>query len=347
MQKLRNAMSLIKIAEDNIRDTLSIALGYTPREGAMIVYDTQSELSQLLTEAYKKVLPGARAFDFDQCDPETILERFSLLAPGDLVILLQSTSFRLSRFRIRIELFNRKLKVIEHPHLARFQREEFPAYLDSLAYDPFYYRTVGPFLKDRLSKATRLRIVGEGTELVYDSSFLDPKLNIGDYEGMKNVGGQFPIGEVFTEPKEISGVNGSVKFFAFGDTNFRVNVPKKAFTVKIEGGQLLDCPDAPEAFQNVLEAIREVEGVVWVRELGFGLNRAFNRNRHVSDIGTYERMCGIHLSLGAKHLQYKKPAFPKKGGFHVDVFVDAQRVEIDGDCVFKEGVYEQGPLRIW
>jgi len=331
--------SLIKIAEANIRDTVSIALAYTPRERAVIIYDTKSDLSRLLTKAYQAVLPDAVAFDFDQSDPEVILKQFSLLSPDDLVILVQSTSFRLSQFRIRLELFQRKLKVIEHPHLGRFLEEEFAVYVDALAYDPTYYRTVGPQLKDRLSRAEKVRILCEDAELIYDSTFLDPRLNIGDYEDMKNIGGQYPIGEVFTEPKEINRLNGTVRLFAFGDTDFHVNVPEEPFTARIEEGLLVSCPDAPPGFQNVLDIIREKEEVVWVRELGFGLNRAFSRDRRVSDIGTYERMCGIHFSLGAKHLQYKKPGFPKKGGFHVDVFVDAQTVEIDGITIFQDGTY--------
>lgn len=338
--------TVIKAAQANIHDTVSIALGHTPRERAVIIYDTQSDLSKLLTGAYQMVLPHAAAFDFDQSDSDVILKQFSLLSPGDLVILLQSTSFRLSQFRIRLELFHRKLKVIEHPHLARIRKEEFAAYVDSLAYDPSYFRTVGPQLRDRIAQAARVKIICEEAELIYDSPFLDPKLNIGDYEDMKNVGGQFPIGEVFTEPKEINRLNGTVKLFAFGDTDFRVNVPKEPFTARIEGGLLVSSPDAPKRFQGVLDKILEKEEVVWVRELGFGLNRAFSRDRRVSDIGTYERMCGIHLSLGAKHLQYKKTGFPKKGGFHVDVFVDAQGVEIDGVTIFQEGVYIQGPCEI-
>ncbi|HIE65365.1 MAG: hypothetical protein ABGX83_03325 [Nitrospira sp.] len=331
--------TVIKAAEANIRDTVSIALGHTPRERAVIIYDTKSDLSKLLTEAYQVVLPDAVAFDFNQSDPEVILRQFSLLSPDDLVILVQSTSFRLSQFRIRLELFQRKLKVIEHPHLGRFPEEEVAVYVDALAYDPTYYRTVGPLLRDRIARAERVRIICEDTELIYDTTFLDPRLNIGDYEDMKNIGGQYPIGEVFTEPKEINRLNGTVRLFAFGDTDFRVNVPKEPFTARIEGGLLVSCPDAPLGFQGVLDIIREKEEVVWVRELGFGLNRAFSRDRRVSDIGTYERMCGIHLSLGAKHLQYKKPGFPKKGGFHVDVFVDAQAVEIDGVTIFQDGAY--------
>ena len=145
--------------------------------------------------------------------------------------------------------------------------------------------------------------------------------------------------DVFTEASDVSRVNGDVALFAFGDTEFSVNVPAEPFTAQIAGGLLVSCPKAPKAFHAVLDQIREVEGKVWVRELGFGLNRAMTRERTVSDIGTYERMCGIHLSLGAKHLQFKKPDFPQRTGFHVDVFVDARRVEIDGVTVYEDGRY--------
>ena len=325
---------LSEIAETNLRDTVTIALDHRPDKPAMVVYDGESLLSKLLADAYRKILPDAAVLRFDLSDPEAIFKTIDTLSPGDLVVLIQSTSFRLSKFRIRIELFNRQLKVIEHPHLARIKEKEYETYLESLAYDPSYYRTVGPWLQEKITRASRIRILGEGSELIYDSAFEDPKLNIGFYEGMKNIGGQFPIGELFTEPKEIQKVNGTAKLFAFGNPDFSVNIPEEPFTVNIKEGVLTGGPDAPEAFQAVLEEIRSRETKVWVRELGFGLNRALSREKRVTDIGTYERMCGIHLSLGAKHLTYKKPDFPKKQGFHVDVFVAATCVEIDGETVF-------------
>ena len=327
------------MAQTNIHDTVKIALGHSDIQQAMIIFDEVSELSSLLAQAYQAALPDASALNFNQSGPEAILKAFGALHPGALVVLIQSTSFRLSKFRIRIELFNRRLKVIEHPHLERIRQEEYLTYFESIAYDADYYRTVGPRLGERVARAKQIKIITEGAELIYDSGFEDPGLNIGYYEGMKNIGGQFPIGEIFTEPRDITRVNGTVKLFAFGDNDFSVNFPDQSFTVNIEAGLLVSSPDAPQAFQDVLDDIRAKEEVVWVRELGFGLNRAMTRSRRVTDIGTYERMCGIHLSLGAKHLQYKKPDFPKKQGFHVDVFVDTQGVEIDGINVFKEGCY--------
>lgn len=331
--------ALTSCAQKNIADILHHVFMHTAKQNTLIVYDTCSELSRLLTTAYRAQLPDATYLDFEKRNVDTILNALAALAPDDLAVLIQSTSFRLSKFRIRIELFQRKIKVIEHPHLGRMQQPELPIYLDALAYDPGYYRGIGPALKEKIATASDIRIFSDNAELRYDSAFLSPKLNIGDYTGMKNIGGQFPIGEVFTEAEQLEGVNGAVTLFAFGDTQFAVHVPEKPFTAIIEKGILVDSPEAPEDFLRVLREIREKEEVVWVRELGFGLNRAFTAERRVSDIGTYERMCGIHLSLGCKHLQYKKPAFQKKGGFHVDAFVKAKHVEIDGVTVYRNGTY--------
>ena len=74
---------------------------------------------------------------------------------------------------------------------------------------------------------------------------------------------------------------------------------------------------------------------MWVRELGFGMNRALTRERRVSDVGTYERMCGVHLSLGAKHGVYNKPLVKRKEAkYHVDVFPVTETVFLDGEVVF-------------
>lgn len=326
-------------AQQNIRDILHHVFLHTNKQKALIVYDTQSRLSCLLTAAYRAQLPEATCLDFETCDPDTILKELAKLAADDLAILIQSTSFRLSKFRIRIELFQRKIKVIEHPHLARMQEAEVQIYIDSLAYDPDYYRPLGQKLKRHISEASAIKLIGEKTCLHYEGPFLTPKLNIGDYSEMKNIGGQFPIGEVFTEAADLEQVQGTVSIFAFGDTQFAVHVPERPFTAVIEKGILVDSPEAPEDFVQILNQIREKEEVVWVRELGFGLNRAFSEKRRVSDIGTYERMCGIHLSLGCKHLQYKKDHFRKKGGFHVDVFLKLKNVEIDDRTVLKAGKY--------
>ncbi len=99
----------------------------------------------------------------------------------------------------------------------------------------------------------------------------------------------------------------------------------------------MDAKDAPVSFTDVLDQIRADEEL-WVRELGFGLNRALTRDRRLTDIGSYERMCGVHLSLGQKHTIYAKAGFPKRSSrYHVDVFADIITVRIDDEIVYREG----------
>ena len=79
-------------------------------------------------------------------------------------------------------------------------------YIDALAYDSDYLRGVGAALKERLDQAQRCVIHSGGEQLVFSSGFETARLNVGDYREMKNVGGQFPIGEVFTESADLEAV---------------------------------------------------------------------------------------------------------------------------------------------
>lgn len=308
--------------------------------GSLLLFDRDSPLASLLAGAYREALSGAWELAAAAIPAEEAFRTIERLAPGDLVVLVQSSRFFPEEHRFRIGLFDRGLKVVEHPHLAKIRESEIPAYVDALAYDASYYRSVGPALKRRIDAAREIRILGGETELVYSSRFEDAKLNVGDYRGRRNVGGQFPIGEVFTEPADLSGVDGEIPLFAFGDSDFRVAVPETPIRLGVEGGVVVSARNSPPEFDAVLAAIRAEEEVVRVRELGFGLNRALTRDRRVSDVGSYERMCGVHLSLGAKHAIYAKPGLPKrKTKFHVDVFVAVDRVEIDGESVYSDGAY--------
>jgi hypothetical protein len=325
-------------AEKHIRDILAVAIGYSEKEKALVVFDARCALAAALTESYRRCLPGAVFIDFDATSPSAILAAFKELRPLDLVVLIQSTNFRLEEYRVRVELFNRSLKVIEHPHLANMKDAEAPYYIDALAYDPDYYRTTGRALKKRLDTAHEGVVTGDGEHLVFTSGFEPAKLNIGDYAGMKNIGGQFPIGEVFSEARDLRSVSGRVRIFAFGDTSFKVDKPDKPITIVVREGRLVEALDPTEEFERVLSNIRADEGEVWVRELGFGMNRAFTRERIVSDVGTYERMCGVHLSLGAKHAIYKKAGFTRKEArHHVDVFTVTDTVALDAAIVYRDG----------
>jgi aminopeptidase len=333
--------ALVAIAEQHLRDVLLFAFRHSNAHAAVVVFDTQCELSLILTEAYRSCLPDANFIDFDASSPDQVLAILAPLLASDLVVLIQSTNFRMDAFRIRVELFKRELKVIEHPHLARMQGQEALVYIDSLAYDPAYYRGVGNALKKMIDAASGGVVDSGGERLVFGSAFESAKLNVGDYSDMKNVGGQFPIGEVFTEAKDLEAVNGRVRIFVFGDTSFAVNKPPVPITLVVNKGQVTGVENSTDEFDKVIANIRADEGAVWVRELGFGMNRAFTKDRLVSDIGTYERMCGIHLSLGKKHGIYGKPNFKRGDGkHHVDVFAVTESVMLDEKTVYENGHWQ-------
>jgi aminopeptidase len=330
----------VAAAETHLRDILSLAMEHSHPRRALVVFDAHSDLAVILAEAYRRCLPEAVFLDFAAVPQEAVLAAFARLEPSDLVVLIQSTNFRLEAFRIRVGLFNRQLKVIEHPHLSRMRGAEALWYIDALAYDQAYYRGVGRALKERIDAASYGMVDSGGERLVFSSPFEPAKLNVGDYSGMKNVGGQFPIGEVFTEAVDLEAVNGRVRIFAFADISFMVNKPGKPITLVVEKGRVSGVVDTTPDFERVLGNIRADEGEVWVRELGFGMNRAFSEARLISDIGTLERMRGIHLSLGAKHAVYQKPDFRRRDTkHHVDVFAVTESVSLDDAVVFRDGAW--------
>jgi aminopeptidase len=325
-------------AARHLRDVLDIIVEHGPAQRALVVYDTRSALALALTEGYRRNLPDGQFIDFDSVTPDEVLAAFGRMQASDLVVLIQSTNFRLEAFRIRVELFKRGLKVIEHVHLSRMPGPQGDHYIEALAYDSAYYRGVGRALKARIDAASRASVHGGGEQLVFASRLESAKLNIGDYSGMNNIGGQFPIGEVFTEAQDLEAVNGRVQVHVFGDTSYMVNRPARPITLIIERGRVVGTEDATPEFDKLMEIIARDEGEVWVRELGFSMNRAFTRERRVNDIGTYERMCGIHLSLGAKHGVYQKPGFKRKDArYHVDVFAVTDAVYLDEELVYRDG----------
>ena len=342
-------MSDLLTVQKNIADLLTHVFQHnsdkTNQHKAVVVFDTNCELARTLTSTYRHCLPNAQFVDFTTHTPEAVLGIFAALKASDLVVLVQSTNFRLEAFRIRVELFKRGLKVIEHVHLVRMQGVEVDYYLDALAYDAVYFRGVGHGLKTIIDAAKSGWLDSGGDQfpdakLIFGSSFESAKLNVGDYSDMPNVGGQFPIGEVFTEAKNLEAVSGRVRIHAFGDTTFKVNRPNKPITLIVEKGQVVATEDSTPEFDTVLANIRADEQVVWLREIGLGLNRAFTQDRTVSDIGSYERMCGMHLSLGAKHGIYGKPSFKRGDGkHHIDVFAVTEQVAFGEQVIFRDGAW--------
>ncbi len=341
-------MNLISTATKNIQDILKICLHFNtseslPKNQALVIYDTNNGLTELLTQSYRNALPSAKFLNFNQLNKEEILLEFSTLNEGDLVVMIQTTNFRLDDFRIRLHLFNQGLKVIEHMHLYRNEESVWDVYVNSLEYDLNWYPVMGPKLKEKLASSKVLSIKSQSSEqnceLKVEGDLEEPKLNTGDYTGLTNVGGTFPIGEVFTEAKEFHSMNGNLKVYAFADSNFDVMMVEP-FVINIREG-LVESYDSktPDEFIKVLNQIKSIERPL-VREIGFGLNKAITKERFLGDITAFERILGLHFSLGEKHATYKKEGIvTKKSRFHVDVFAVIDEVSVDGDIIFKDGQY--------
>ena len=330
---------LVTRATKNVGDIVTIALQYDETHRALVIYDTENELTQILTDAYRNVLPQAEFLDFASLTKEDILTAIDALSPKDLVVLIQSTDFRLNEFRIRIHLFQRKLKVIDHQHLYRNEPDSWHTYVNALEYDPAWYRTVGPKLKERLTNADVISFESGAHSLSISGGVEIPKLNIGDYTGMENIGGTFPIGEVFTEGKELSRMNGSMHIYAFAGTDFHINM-HDPFRVDIDKGLVVGWGNnTPTSFIDVVNQIKTNERAI-IREIGFGLNRAITREHYLKDITAFERILGIHFSCGEKHTVYKKPGIvADKTRYHVDLFPVVDRVRIDGKIIFEDSTY--------
>lgn len=331
--------ALVDLAEKHLRDIITLAIEHKETEQVLVVYDKQYGLTEILVEAYRRVLPGANFVDFDATAKEDIIALFDQMQPRDLVILVQSSNFLLDAFRIRLHLFQKKLKVIEHVHLHRNTEPVWDVYINALAYDPAWYRVIGPKLQNKLAACKELRIEGNGAVLTVTGGLESPKPNLGDYTGMENIGGTFPIGEVFTESLDFTQMNGSLFIYAYAGGDFKTTM-HTPFRVEVKNGIVESWQsDAPQSFADIIGMIKGYERPL-VREIGFGLNRAITRERYLEDITAFERILGLHLSLGEKHSVYKKEGITThKTKFHVDVFPVIDRILADDEVIFENGMY--------
>ncbi len=332
--------ALLPLAIQHTKDILTHAFQHDgAHTRALVIYDTEYGLTDILTAAYRTNLPHASFVDFATLTKDHAMELFGELSPGDLVILIQSSNFRLDDFRIRLHLFKLKLHVIEHMHLYRNDPSIWDVYIQSLAYDVNWYRTIGPALQRILAQTQTLTLISGPHTITITGGLEDPKPNIGDYTGMDNVGGTFPIGEVFTEARTLTAVEGSFLVYAFAGQDFSINM-YEPFRVDVKAGMVTGASaDAPQAFRDILTQVSSVERP-YIREIGFGLNRAITKERYVNDITAFERILGLHLSMGEKHSVYKKEGITtSKSRYHVDLFPAIDTVTADGVVIFANGAY--------
>ncbi len=331
---------LLTAAVQNISDILTLSIKYKPStEKALVIYDTEHELTNILTLAYQTALPHAHFVDIASVSKQSAIELINTYSKGDLVILIQTGSFRLDDFRIRLHLFNNGLKVIEHLHLYRNTPDQWETYINSLEYDPNWYHKMGRWLEAQIIQANSLEITSPNGNTLTTAKLEAPKLNIGDFTGMTNIGSTYPIGEVFTEAQDFATMYGRIEINAFANENFEIEF-HSPFWVEIRAGHIVQwSPDAPASFIVIIQKVQEFEPLL-IREIGFGLNRAISNEKPLNDITAFERKLGVHMSLGHKHSVYKKPGISAgKAKFHVDLFLAVASVKLGNDDIFHRGEY--------
>ncbi|CAF1071310.1 unnamed protein product [Rotaria sordida] len=344
---------LVDRAKTYIRAILHDSLHIQPSERVYILYDEDVELTQILTAAYADIANEHTNIDFTNFNHHTaddILAHLATLKANDCVILIQSQQFRLNEYRIRLELFKRNIKTIEHLHLNIIKPEEYKNYVESLAFSPVKYRDLALRIKDKLDKCQKVLVeCQDGSQCEYTGGMNDCKLNIGDYKGMSGIGGTYPIGEVFTESRDLSKVNGQMSIWAYPSLAKTLEIPPEPIVLTIKNGLIEFDPEngiypknSTETFNQLLTLIRDGEGEICVREFGLGLNEGMGKSAIVTDVSAFERQHGMHISLGKKHNVYKTSAIKtKQTRFHIDVFIDLKNITIldDNTCLFDDGKY--------
>lgn len=259
------------------------------------------------------------------------------LPKGSIVILVQSTNFRLSTFRIRLELFNRGIHVVEFNHLAYIPEEEFLIFEESLMYRTTEYVRLHNKFEELANWVQSTRIQSLNGEMLVFWPIEKIRGNTGDYSHSENKGWTFPIWETFTEAIDLVNVNGKCLIDSYPREDFSVEICKP-FELIIENGRVLPSDHFPVTFSKLYNWIVQFEWEVLVRELGFGLNPAISTDNPLSDINFYERKVWVHLSLWKKHgIYWKKLPKSETQRFHIDVFVALESVYIGENKIFANG----------
>lgn len=325
----------------HVQDIIQKNYRIAPATFILLVYDEQCPLAKMLAAAYGTAISSFshKAINFNSCSEEQILAEFQMMPPHSLVILVQSASFRMTKHRLRADLFQQGHQVIEHARLSFTPDNQIENYISSLQYDTSYYVEMSTKISKLLEKKTTIAYAsGKGLRLLIDSEFEKALPNTGDFTHQVSASSGFPIGEVFTEAKQLDAINGSILVFGF-PVRHRC-VWAEPFSITIKQGCLV-AHQGPVQFEEILQMIRQDEsGKVQVREIGFGLNRGIGFHHRLDEPTAFERFSGVHFSLGLKHAMYrKKIAKEVYQKYHVDIFCLVERIVIGDTTIFDGGKY--------
>lgn len=220
-----------------LSDILAKNIRLAPEERILLVYDRQSNLSSILSDAYQNVLAKlpnqSEVIDFDERSSEEIINKLFSLPRESLVILVQSTNFRLSEFRIRLELFNKGINCVEHNHLGYILDDQFETFYNCLTYRGDFYRRVSDTIMPMIAASRETLVESENGSILRFGPMETARANIGDYSHAAQRGSFFPIGEIFSEAQDLTDVSGVMMMEAYPDDRFQV-IHETLFPVRVE-----------------------------------------------------------------------------------------------------------------
>jgi len=337
-------ISLTTKATIHCSNILKHNLELTPSQKLIIIHEKNQGiiLNNILTDAYTNALNNIKhnnfeliEFNLDKADD--LKDKLFNLNKNDVAILIQNTNFRISNYRIRLDLKNRECFVIEHTLISLEKNEA--RYIKSLTYDKPHWDNIKNNILPKLKEANNITIISnDNNKLTYTGPFEEAKLNIGDLKA--NLGSFYPIGEIFTEPTLLENVTGTASIYAVPDNRYQTYITTP-FQIEIKNGRVIS-HNGPKEFEQLFQLVKtENESKeVWIREMGFGLNRFIGKDKPLTYVSAHERQEGFHISLGLKHGVFRKKLHKKiNQRFHIDMFVDLKEILIDNITIYQDGKY--------
>lgn len=308
-------------------------------EKIVIIYDEDSPLAKILANGYKHVLKDrdkntTQIVKFDETKKEYFKTLLHSLEEGSSVFLIQSTSFRLDDFRIRLQLFNAGVGCMEHSHLSYYTGDQEETFLNALTWKGDEYDRLGKTVRNLLETSDEIRIFSGESDMLTFGQMEEAKINDGRFYAQKNRGGSSICGEVFSEAKDLEAVNGKLTIHCYPNSDFMIQ-KCTPFSIRLEKGRIVHVDkNAPAEFlENIIDRVRagetneDGESEVMIREAGFGLNPFISMENPLSYVSIFERQAGFHVSVGKKHNIYRKK-FHKKivQRYHIDIFADMKKM---------------------
>ena len=354
----------------------------------ILIYDEESELAKQIWESYannliehenKEIIifkenPEVMNADLrslqETTNKEDLKNKLLNLEEYSMVILVQSTNFRLDDFRIRAHLQRINVWCIEHTHLEYYKSDEIWTYINTLSLDLDRYSKIWNNIKELFNKSNDLEIHSwNWSVLKITWWFEDVKMNTWEFYHDSNMDkwfiekrySTFPIWEVFTEARDFSSVNWEVAIYAFPDSNFQIIFLDKPIIIEIKESKIVSVNKInivnifplnseseminninihPE-FIKVLEKIYNSEdNEIYIRELWFWMNTNVWKSKRLRDVSAYERNCWFHMSIWKWHNIYRKK-FSKKitQRFHIDIFPDVNKINLWWKTIFENWDY--------